>query len=95
MIRHIVFFSCKEPSDRERVREGLALLKQIPAARRLEVAFNEKIDGFGNEIDVVVYGEFENEAALATYKSHPLYARSIEIVRPLRDIRVAADVVAG
>lgn len=39
----------------------------------------------------MVYGEFEDEAALAAYKAHPLYRQSIERVRPIREMRLAAD----
>ena len=40
MIRHIVFFTAKRPEDRDRVREGLELLKGIPDCIRLEIAEN-------------------------------------------------------
>jgi len=39
----------------------------------------------------VVYGEFTDAAALAAYKAHPLYQESIRRVRPLRELRMAAD----
>jgi quinol monooxygenase YgiN len=39
----------------------------------------------------VVYGEFEDAAALAAYKAHPAYQASIDIVRPIREMRIAAD----
>jgi quinol monooxygenase YgiN len=50
-----------------------------------------KTDQLGTEIDLVVYGEFDDEAALAAYKTHPDYQRSIERVRPIRELRIAAD----
>jgi hypothetical protein len=31
---------------------------------------------------------------LMRYKMHPIYAKAIEIVRPLREIRMAADFTA-
>ena len=43
------------------------------------------------EVDVIVYGEFEDDAALAAYKAHELYAEAIRRVRPLRELRFAAD----
>jgi len=91
MLRHIVLFSCKDLADRDRIRKGLSLLTQIPHAQTLEIAFNEKIDQLGNDIEVVVYGEFADAEALRAYKAHPLYQQSIDIVRPLREIRMAAD----
>ncbi|WP_461621616.1 antibiotic biosynthesis monooxygenase family protein [Bradyrhizobium sp. 23AC] len=52
----------------------------IPHARRLEVARNPKTDELGNDIDIVVCGQFDNEAELATYKG------SIRRLRPLREL---------
>ena len=91
MIRHIVFFSARDPSDIEAIRAGLSLLTGIPHAMRLEIGENVKTDQLGTAVDLVVYGEFADEAALAAYKAHPDYQRSIERVRPRRDIRMAAD----
>ena len=48
-------------------------------------------DQLGTEVDLVVYGEFDDEAALAAYKAHPDYQRSIDLVRPIREMRMAAD----
>ncbi|MDH2348181.1 Dabb family protein [Bradyrhizobium sp. SSUT77] len=70
--------------------EGLSVLTTIPHARRLQVARNCKTDQLGNDIDVV-YGEFDNEMELAAYNAHDLYQESIRRVRPLRDVRFAAD----
>ncbi|WP_189485315.1 Dabb family protein [Asticcacaulis endophyticus] len=91
MIRHIVMFSCKDGIDRLTVQKGLSILTQIPHASKLEIALNEKVDQLGNVVDVVVYGEFEDQAALDAYKADPLYQQSIDIVRPIREMRVAAD----
>lgn len=90
MIRHIVFFTAS-PAEIEKVRAGLSLLTAIPHARLLEIGTNVKSDRFGNDVDLVVYGEFEDAAALAAYKAHPTYQAAIDIVRPLRDMRMAAD----
>lgn len=91
MIRHIVLFRARDPRDAEAVREGLALLKEIPHARLLEVEYNTRLDAWSQEIDVVVHGEFDDAAALAAFKAHPAYAESIRRVRPLRDLRIAVD----
>lgn len=92
MIRHIVFFTVS-PENLEAVRAGLSILTEIPSAARLEIGTNVKTDGFHRGIDLVVYGEFADEAALATYKAHPLYEESIRRVKPLREERFAADYV--
>ena len=43
------------------------------------------------EIDVIVHGEFDDAAALARYKAHPIYQETIGVVRPLREVRIAVD----
>ncbi len=91
MIRHIVFFTAKDGIDAERLRDGLSILTGIPHARHLEIGLNQKTDPLSREVDVVVYGEFDDDAALAAYKAHPVYQRSIERVRPLREMRLAAN----
>ncbi|MEY9981514.1 hypothetical protein ABH995_000851 [Bradyrhizobium yuanmingense] len=92
MIRHIVLFTAKEKAQIDQIIDGLSVLAAIPHARRLEVARNRKTDQLGNDIDVVVYGEFDDETDLAAYKAHHLYQESIERVRPLRELRFAADI---
>lgn len=91
LIRHIVFFSARDRAQLGTIRAGLSLLTEIPHALRLEIGENVKTDQLGVEVDLVVYGEFADEAALAAYKAHPNYQRSIDIVRPLREMRMAAD----
>lgn len=91
MIRHIVLFTAKDKGRIDEMIEGLSILSTIPHARLLEVGRNRKADQFGNDIDVVVYGEFDNERELAAYKAHELYQESISRVRPLRELRFAAD----
>jgi quinol monooxygenase YgiN len=90
MIRHIVFFTAKA-ENLEEVRAGLSLLTANPHASLLEIGTNVKTDQWGTDVDFVVYGEFKDEAALAAYKAHPIYNLSTETVRPLREIRIAAD----
>ncbi|WP_342709780.1 Dabb family protein [Bradyrhizobium sp. B124] len=91
MIRHIVFFTAKDKARIDQIIEGLSVLTSIPYARRLEIARNRKSDQLGNEIDVVVYGEFDSETELAAYKTHDLYREAIRSVRPLRELRFATD----
>ncbi|RTL94382.1 MAG: Dabb family protein [Hyphomicrobiales bacterium] len=95
MIRHIVFFSVRRKEDVEAVRSGLLQLGRIPHSRHFEVTLNTKVDLFSNAIDVVVYAEFEDEAALAAYKAHPIYSDTTSKVKPLRELRYSADVVAA
>lgn len=94
MIRHIVFFTAKRREDLDEIRMGLGLLATIPHSEVFEVTLNTKIDQIGNDVDVVVYAEFADEAALAAYKAHPTYAEATHRVRPLREMRMAVDVPA-
>lgn len=91
MIRHIVFFTAREPGNIDAIVEGLELLGTIPFSTVFEVTRNAKVDQIANDVDVVVYAEFPDEAALAAYKAHPIYAEATRRVRPLRELRFAAD----
>lgn len=91
MIRHIVLFTAKDKAHVDQMIDGLSVLTRIPHASRLEVARNRKTDQLGKDIDVVVYGEFDNETDLKAYKAHDLHQESIKRVRPLRELRFAAD----
>tara|TARA_Y100001933_G_C18976223_1_gene554738 strand:+ start:1167 stop:1697 length:531 start_codon:yes stop_codon:yes gene_type:complete len=92
VIRHIVFFSARTPADRDAVEAGLNLLAGIPDCLHFEVGRNFATDPISPDgPDFVVYGEFRDEAQLARWKAHPLYQKSIDVVRPLRDLRMAAD----
>ncbi len=92
MIRHIVFFTAKKPEDIDTIYRALKTLEAIEGPKRLEVRKNSKIDHIENHIDVVVYGEFPNEEAIEQYKNDPIYHLSTDTVRPLRDMRFAADI---
>lgn len=91
IIRHVVFFSSKNVNDIDRIVEGLSMLSAIPSVKHFEVSRNRNEDRFSNDVDVIVYAEFENETALEAYRAHQIYQDCIEIVRPLRDTRIAAD----
>lgn len=96
MIRHIVFFNAKDSKDYDDIFNGLSLLSGIPHASVFEVGRNLKTDCISAEApDFVVYAEFTDQNQLDAYKVHPLYAESIAIVRPLRDMRIAADFLSG
>ena len=94
MIRHIVFFSAKRGENVEAMRVGLEALGSIPNSTLFEVSLNTKVDPLSDEVDVVVYAEFPDEAALAAYKAHPTYAETTARVRPMRELRLSADVIA-
>ncbi len=96
MIRHVVFFSAKDKKDLDAIFDGLSVLKCNPHATHLEINHNLQADALsGDAVDIVVYAEFADEAQLAAYKAHPLYQQSIDLVRPLREFRMAADFMAN
>lgn len=90
-LRHVVFFSAKDKANIPQIVAGLQILADIPHSTFFEVRQNTQSDALSSEVDVVVYAEFANDAALAAYKGDPLYQASIDAVRPLRDMRIAAD----
>ena len=94
MIRHIVFFSAKADQDVSAIKSGLELLGRIPHSRTFEVTLNSKVDPLCDAIDVVVYAEFADQAELAAYKAHPIYAEATRHVKPLRERRYSADIVS-
>ena len=95
MIRHIVFFSAAPGMDVDTVRKGLMMLAAIPHADHFEVGCNLHSDTINTDApDLVVYAEFRDEVALAAFKAHPTYAACTAHVRPMREMRVAADFLA-
>jgi hypothetical protein len=94
LIRHIVFFTARSNDTVDAICTGLELLATIPHSLHFEVTRNSKVDQISNEVDVVVYGEFADEGALMAYKAHPTYAEATRLVRPLRELRLSADVPA-
>jgi len=95
LIRHIVFFSARRPEDVDAIEAGLWKLGDIPYSTLFEVARNTKVDPLCEAIDVVVYAEFTDEAALSAYKKHPLYAETTSRIRPMRELRFSADIFAA
>ena len=96
MIRHIVFFRCREREDLEKVYDGLSLLSEIPYCQKFEIGRNLRADTISEDApDFVVYCEFRDQEELDAYKNHPAYERSISLVRPLRDMRIAADYLSN
>lgn len=91
MIRHIVFFTAKRAEDVAEIQRRLGRLGEIPHALAFEVAANARIDPIGEAADIVVYGEFADEAALAAWKAHPIYDETTQAVRPLRELRYSVD----
>lgn len=91
MIKHIVMWNLRGDTPAEKA-EGSSLLKrsfeslrgQIPGMRHLEVGIDSS--GVDYACDVVLYTEFETQAALDAYATHPEHQR---VKRELADLRVA------
>lgn len=95
MIRHMVMFAARDPKDKARMIEGLRILCDNPHADLIEVQADLGLDALNpGAVDAVVYAEFTDAAALAAFKAHETYAQSIAAVRPLRELRLGADVMA-
>jgi len=71
VIRHIVFFAARDREDLPEIIEGLKPLGSIPHVDHFEVTENTKVDLNANDVDVVVYAEFADQAALGAYRAHP------------------------
>src|SRR3546814_12129780 len=69
-------------------------LGDIPHSNLFEVMRNTKTDALSDEIDLVVYAEFADAAALEAYKAHPIWADTTATVRPMRELRYSADAVS-
>lgn len=93
MIRHVVLFTLTSAANLEAARAGLERLAQIPHVRALEVATNLKRDRIDSSVDLVLHAVFDSVEALEAYHAHPLYQEATGLVRPLRDLRMAADFV--
>lgn len=93
MIRHIVFFSARDAADVNDIVDALSTYATIPGVKDFEVRRNSKVDRLANDVDVVLHACFDTQEDLDAYKAHPTYIAGTEIVRPLRELRVAADYV--
>lgn len=91
MIRHIVFFGLKDPKTLPQVEQHLYLLANIKEHSYFEVKANTKQDPYGNEVDLVVYAEFEDGDHLQRYMQHPLYSHCRQLVKPLRSSRYCVN----
>jgi hypothetical protein len=94
MIRHVVFFSAL-PGKKKDLLHGLKQLdelKSLGCCQHLEVQSNLKLDKQSNDCDVVVYAEFDSIEKLKYFQEHAIYQDCIKVVRPARELRIAADI---
>lgn len=92
MIKHLVLFSAKDKKDIRQIINYLEELGKIDGVHNFSVKENLKKDKISeNEIDIILYTEFENETDLEKYKQDEIYENCIKNVRPLRDKRIVVD----
>ena len=102
MIRHVVMWDVRGATAEERrgniellQRSFHALRGRIPGLLHLEIGVDSS--GVDNACDVVLYSEFESQAALDAYAHHPEHLRvrdelvGIRIARHQVDYEVSAQ----
>ena len=52
-IRHVVFFSAKDPKDLPAIVAGLWKLADIPHSTTFEICENTRVDALSGDVDVV------------------------------------------
>ncbi len=99
MVKHIVMWNIRGPSDGERVLSIArvktafeALRGKIPGLLHLEIGVDRS--GVDYACDVVLYSEFEDQAALDAYASHPEHLRVRQELEGLRVARHQVDYAA-
>lgn len=91
MIKHIVMWNVRGETPAEKA-QGIARLQQsfsalrgkIPGLLHIEIGVDSSRIDYA--CDVVLYSEFESQAALDAYSMHPEHQR---IKRELADLRIA------
>jgi hypothetical protein len=91
IVKHIVMWNLRGETLAERSANGLVLQREfeglrgrIPGLLRIEVGLDHSRIDYA--CDVVLYCEFESQAALDAYASHPEHLR---VRRTLGDMRTA------
>ncbi|WP_066708382.1 Dabb family protein [Curvibacter delicatus] len=98
MIRHIVMWNVRGDTPAEKAR-GIAQLQRsfeglrgrIPGLLHLEIGVD--VSRVDYACDVVLYSEFESQAALDAYGTHPEHLRVKDEVAELRIARHQVDYV--
>ncbi|MBI3531927.1 MAG: Dabb family protein [Burkholderiales bacterium] len=98
MIRHIVMWNVRGDTPAEKAR-GIAQLQRsfeglrgrIPGLLHLEIGVD--VSRIDYACDVVLYSEFESQAALDAYGTHPEHLRVKDEVAELRIARHQVDYV--
>jgi hypothetical protein len=97
MIKHIVFWKMNENikgDAREqalrKIKEGFeALHGKIPGLLKVEIGVDNTTGP--DVVDIILYSEFESQAALDGYQAHPLHTALVPLVRDVRVERRVGD----
>jgi len=99
-VKHIVMWNVRGGSPQDRradcehlQREFESLRGRIPGLLRLEVGIDHSRIDYA--CDVVLYSEFDSQAALDAYASHPEHLRVKQALGGLRVARHQVDYVAA
>ncbi|MBM3092428.1 Dabb family protein [Ensifer sp. T173] len=91
MIKHIVMWNVQGEDVEQKLSAAAdvkarfeGLIGRVPGLRSLEVGID--VSRVSYACDVVLYTEFEDEAALAAYAEHPAH---LEVRRQLEGVRTA------
>ena len=95
-LRHIVSWrlsgetrEARDAQAAEAVPALEALREQVPSVRALNVYRNELFDGAN--FDLTLIAEFDDEAGLAAYASHPDHLPVIDLMKSITAGRAATD----
>lgn len=99
MIKHLVLWKLKDKALGRSKSENALLLKQrlenlngiIPGMHLLEIGITINNTDSDDEVDVVLYSEFENIEALEAYYPHPEHVKIKEFVQAIRSERRVID----
>lgn len=100
MIKHIVMWNLRGADSEERHANALRLQREfetlrgrVPGLLRLEIGIDHSRVDYA--CDVVLYSEFESQAALDAYASHPEHLRVRQALGDLRTDRHQVDYAAS
>lgn len=93
-VKHIVVWRLNDqPSVAANAQRAKALLEglagRIPGLRHIEVGINFLADP--NAADIVLYSEFDDRQALATYQRHPLHLEVVPHIKAMATERRSVD----
>jgi quinol monooxygenase YgiN len=96
MIKHLVMWRVRGATEAEKtsakrlVKTAFESLNgKIPGMLRLEIGLDTS--GADYACDVVLYSEFESQAALDAYAAHPAHLQAKELVGDVRVARYQVD----